>query len=513
MMNQSPTGDKTLLTEGFPQTSQSNVNIDDDVSDLLRDNFGPANIEDFAPKLDFSDIELDKNLSDILEDLQKVVKSEDGENNISFDSSSLLDDDPIRSLLNLQNEIEMEIEEERVEKLRNPRFQTLPAYQKRAKQETQWINALNSASVGDKAKPVTGQDGVVETVRLSRQPRVTTRLSSSTDVEVISISEDEIVDVTPKVPSQLPLTKIKSNFLMNTEKHLSSANHFPANSRIFNRSLEELQSTAKAISQTYQAEEGRRAKRGRERVPARITDSKRIRTDKMRSILRKNNNHLKISQSKEDVYNTVWVPALRETNQRVHLSLKQTANHALPPMLPTTAPINPPTKNMAAMKPNLVPNAKVPVQVVPKQVKLPINGQQQGGACLLLNMTSSNPVVLNKSQILQSVTAKRSVAQPETVKKSCYNCERLASYLPFLGYTMRRTSQREREGQGLLRRSSAGDSLVLLCEICGTFVRESVIFREKMSLSHVSAAYFPKFFNNSFIEIRPDEETQNYIPI
>ena len=104
------TGDKTLLTEGFPQTSQSNVNIDDDVSDLLRDNFGPANIEDFAPKLDFSDIELDKNLSDILEDLQKVVKSEDGENNISFDSSSLLDDDPIRSLLNLQNEIEMEIE-------------------------------------------------------------------------------------------------------------------------------------------------------------------------------------------------------------------------------------------------------------------------------------------------------------------------------------------------------------------------------------------------------------------
>merc|ERR1719365_264567 len=109
----------------------------------------------------------------------------------------------------------------------------------------------------------------------------------------------------------------------------------------------------------------------------------------MRSILRKNNNHLKISQSKEDVYNTVWVPALRETNQRVHLSLKQTANHALPPMLPTTAPINPPTKNMAAMKPNLVPNAKVP-----------INGQQQGGACLLLNMTSSNPVVLNKSQIL-----------------------------------------------------------------------------------------------------------------
>ena len=52
-----------------------------------------------------------------------------------------------------------------------------------------------------------------------------------------------------------------------------------------------------------------------------------------------------------------------------------------------------------------------------------------------------------------------------------------------------------------------------MLQICGTFVRESVIFREKMSLSHVTAAYFPKFFNNSFIEIRPDEETQNYIPI
>ena len=109
-------------------------------------------------------------------------------------------------------------------------------------------------------------------------------------VEVISVSEDELVEVTPKVSTQLPISKMKSNFLMNTEKHLSSANHFPANSRIFNRSLKELQTTARAISQSYLAEKGgRKAKRGRDSTQP---PNKRIKIEKMRSILRKNNNHL-----------------------------------------------------------------------------------------------------------------------------------------------------------------------------------------------------------------------------
>ena len=135
-------------------------NIDDDISDLLRDNFGPANSAEFAPKNDFSDLELDKNLSEIFEDLQKAIKSENGENNNSYGEPLI--DDSIQSLLNIQNEIELEIEEERVEKLRNPRFQTLPAYQKRAKQESQWMEALNSAKiVPDSPRPHTATSGKI----------------------------------------------------------------------------------------------------------------------------------------------------------------------------------------------------------------------------------------------------------------------------------------------------------------------------------------------------------------
>ena len=124
-------------------SSYSHKNIDDDIDDLLSC-FGPVNSQEFAPNIDFSDLELDKNLSEIFEDLKNVVKTEDGENNISLAGGcSTLPDDPINSLWNIQKNIEME--EERVEKLRKPRFQTLPAYKKRAKQETQWIEAVHAA--------------------------------------------------------------------------------------------------------------------------------------------------------------------------------------------------------------------------------------------------------------------------------------------------------------------------------------------------------------------------------
>ena len=46
---------------------------------------------------------------------------------------------------------------------------------------------------------------------------------------------------------------IKTNLMINTKRHLSMSNHFPANSRIFNRSLQELQKTAEVISSQYLA--------------------------------------------------------------------------------------------------------------------------------------------------------------------------------------------------------------------------------------------------------------------
>ena len=133
----STTGESDNVSSSYSQN-----NIDKDIDELLRC-FGPANSEEFAPKIDFSDVELDKNLSEILEDLQNV-KTEGGENNNSLAAGySPLPDDPFNSLWNVQRTIELE--EERLEKLRKPRFQTLPAYKKRAKQETQWIEAVHAA--------------------------------------------------------------------------------------------------------------------------------------------------------------------------------------------------------------------------------------------------------------------------------------------------------------------------------------------------------------------------------
>ena len=136
-----PASQEMTSTSG---SSYSQNNIDDDIDELLRC-FGPANSEEFAPNIDFSDVELDKNLSEILEDLQNV-KTEGGENNNSLAGGcSSLPDDPFNSLWNVQRNIELE--EQRLEKLRRPRFQTLPAYKKRAKQETQWLEAVHAAKI------------------------------------------------------------------------------------------------------------------------------------------------------------------------------------------------------------------------------------------------------------------------------------------------------------------------------------------------------------------------------
>ena len=126
-------------------------NIDNDVSELLRDSFGDQ---------DSSELELDKNLNDILEDLKKSV-SEDLKNNngkrsfqeVSSDYNQFDDIQDLSSpdegygdsLLEIHKDLEFEIESDRIERLRNPRFQTMPAFKKRAKQEAQWREAVSAA--------------------------------------------------------------------------------------------------------------------------------------------------------------------------------------------------------------------------------------------------------------------------------------------------------------------------------------------------------------------------------
>ena len=89
-------------------------------------------------------------LAEIFDDLQNVVKSEmntakkdaqiqNEAENLKVDSDTTIN--------NIQKEIEYEIELDRVERLRKPKFQTMPAYEKRAKQETQWRAARRASSL------------------------------------------------------------------------------------------------------------------------------------------------------------------------------------------------------------------------------------------------------------------------------------------------------------------------------------------------------------------------------
>ena len=328
-------------------------------------------------------------------------------------------------------------------------------------------------------------------------------------VEVISGVEDELEDiisssklVSPKVSdcpdltADLPLSK--SNLLVSTERHLSSDNHFPANSRIFNRSLAELQCTANAISQTYLEKERSKAKRAASNPTSSTTLSpspnKRRKLETSRSILVKNNNSKSSpapgrleNTRKVDIYNSVWIPARQERLQSAQAPASN-VNHLglpLPPPPPSPSP-RPPiiplqspsvrVRGLNVYKAPLVPLARAPVLPSPRTVKLPIAGIQQNKTCLLLNINSTNPILLNKTQVLQKISSKphphtslrQHLPPPGTlVGKSCYSCQKLNSYLPFLGYKFRKH-------QRTSRRNSPGESLVLLCEV-NTYLLEVCI--------------------------------------
>ena len=128
--------------------------LDNDViNELLRDNFGDT-------ATDQGQLELDKNLSEILEDLKRSISEDIKNNNASVGTSSDVSSDSggaqppaksqataasAQSEVETQKDEETELEADRMESLRNPRFQTLPAFKKRAKQEAQWREAVSAA--------------------------------------------------------------------------------------------------------------------------------------------------------------------------------------------------------------------------------------------------------------------------------------------------------------------------------------------------------------------------------
>lgn len=594
-------------------------NIDNDVSELLRESFGDQDQGG-------SELDLDKNLNDILEDLKKSV-SEDLKNNngkrgfqeVSADFNQFEDVQNIdssdssndQSLLEIHKDLEFEIESDRIERLRNPRFQTMPAFKKRAKQEAQWREAVSAArraqslSRGQcqQQKPSDGSAGAPITIplRALSQPGYPTLLpkpkpsekESQLDLTSLDLpttfancGDDDcyIVETRMKVGPQTNQKKsksqmgaaetvktIKTNLMISTKKHLSMSNHFPANSRIFNRSLQELQRTADVISSHYLAT-SRNSKPTSDFLPPleheqsyqvantipdfnsvdaiqngvsvpkdiRVyhpTNSEAVLTNAQASKVPQNKNKSRPSSAstreiaRKGHTRSSPYPLPKPSRTGVGSRTPQPGAAAPRPPLPLLTnsfplaepPLVPLASHLPIREPPVYNSPPVPVSAGP--VKLPISGtsfNNNPNKCLLLNLGPQNPVILNKKQILQTVTSRRppgfgeatvqkssslpktTVSLPKSSARPCHNCQRLSKYLPFLGYSWRKLLGMDK--------SQVLSSLVLMCEACGLFVRETVIYGDHMRLDHVAAAHFPTFLHNSPTVLNFGE-SQNFIQL
>ena len=613
-------GSTTMASKSFSY-------IDNDVSDLLQDNFGIF-VDNQNGNKEYEDKEFDKNLSEILEDLQNAVKEEDitmNNNNSIEDKGSKPSDkiqeelarrqkaaeDPIRKLLEIQKELEYEMEVERIEKLRNPKFQTLPAYKKRAKQEAQWRAAIcaarqaqslglgNISSQNEAAKMLSSTSSNNNYGYRPLLPKPKPKPISKLDLTSLDLPEvpnhtyDEdcfVVESESRIPSTPASLEtdvsstVKSHFMINTKKHLSASNHFPANSRIFNRSLQELQKTAEAISKRY-ISVATEPLTNLEKVEN-ISNSSAVanqnvnilRNDpmpftpdqdvsniqeeilvvgskhKLPTIVEPDPKMLKFqrpSNPPTDINRKVVKPPVTRSNYYDHISsgqnfsskpktttipfLKSSTRQLPKSMIPfirkpvnisqsfpsQISPVNNSSTNIKKTVSITKPGAgsrHLPVGQVPRYfpitkgtIRLPAfrNSKQN----LLTNPANQNriPIVLNR-KIPSTTPIPRIVQVRQTqVKKlkPCSNCEKLAKYLPFLGYSWRKQMMLDHQ-----RSRTFMTNLTLLCENCGLLVRETVISGDQVKLDHASAMQFPTFLQNTSSNLGESiEESQNFIRI
>ena len=115
------------MESGQPHLSSSatvanqDLKIDNDISDLLQDNFGLPDVGHFENN--FID-DFDENLpmlAEILEDLQKAVNSESPNEKIINKGSKTVAPSE-KTVLDIQSAIELRNELDRVQKLRKPNF-------------------------------------------------------------------------------------------------------------------------------------------------------------------------------------------------------------------------------------------------------------------------------------------------------------------------------------------------------------------------------------------------------
>jgi len=532
--------------------SSCSSQMDNDISDLLRDNFGAGSCG--GGRADALSQELDKNLSEILDDLQKAVKEEDITNNNFVDHVEKIDVEnpsdfdhvgtirgqgPALTLLDIQKEIEVELEKARVSSLRHPRFQTIPAYEKRAKQEAQWRAAINAArraqSLGQSQMmgAVIGEGPLDSRIHIPPLvPKLETipiaHSASKLDLtsldlpppDVVALDSDEAEIGQLKTSDTIVLVNqdrpVKTNLMINTKKHLSASNHFPANSRIFNRSLQELQSTAQAISSKYMAASvavqaaavssqygGRGAQWNRTKTSVKMQPLQAIQTySPLTANIGPNANDDDdvIIVDDDDDYSPTFVSAPRASppgNGQV--------NRPTLPSLPSTRQVFASQRahrmdhpyHSSRPRSGHLPVRQAPAYsrcVQPSPATLHQQQRSPGGA-----VTPAPPVTLTHQQQRGPGGA--------VIPAPCANCRTLAQYLPFLGYSRLQLVGRHNPIQPPLPS--------LLCEACGATVRESAVSAcgEQLRLDHGAAVTFPTFLTNSPVPPSHSAHSQNFIQL
>jgi len=562
----SPTHHQATLVPSQPVPNSSDINpashssvlnvspdvccVDNDINDLLRDNFGniPGHVN-FKDKF-FED--LDQNLpllTEIFDDLQSAVKNED---NSAVKKELKVKDESEKtkihttpSLIDIQKEIEHEMELERVEKLRNPKFQTMPAYEKRAKQEVQWRAAIRAARQAQslhtapypvfKSGDVSNNLHTVVVPVLTKDPVDTSNSLDLTSLDLL-VTNSSASKTTAKLyppswqassnplPHHLnaneshPVPIVRSTQMKTTKKYLSAANHFPANSRIFNRSLQQLQSQADAISSSYLSAAARNYS-----LPSSSHNDSHLSTFQPRSgpgnALKKTAN---ITRFLKDVNrNSVIGSTLSTASSSVSTSTKPMvqkassflADNNFIPILQSPCygdPAN--NNNSVVVKSNHLPVYSIPHHPVrspqvlnPNQIYRVVGIPNASNSVIQKNTSVVHPqpkLPLCPRPAPKARLTKKSVPKLPT-SSSCHNCQKLSRVLPYLAHGRRKL---------VMSSTRVFDAaMVLLCEVCGAVVRETVIFGSHMVLDHVSTAHFPLFLVN-----RPEhglgiEENQNYM--
>jgi len=532
--------------------------IDNDITDLLQDSFGflPCdNKYETKSETKFID-DLDHSLpllKEIFDDLQSAVKQDckdfDIKREIDISQITCASElDTIKSVNEIQKELEYELELSRVEKLRNPKFQTMPAYEKRAKQEVQWRAAIHAASRANSLRwsgePSQNPYSIGSNNTANPEPY---RVYSEKDDEI------EVVDI------------IKSSVVKSTKKHLSADNHFPANSRLFNTSLKQLQSQAEAISSAYldAAAKRNRILRLKERAmnerQANLSESgpylstsnflpykdcngnnvyslsgdKQLGVDHSALTAESGQNGIRQEYYPLNSYTNVinkscgespnsW--GIRERMNSVPHSSRSNSN-----MYSTHIEVSNKNGCFTERKKKDTINGchsysgsigfykspHLPVHCAPTNNarlshEIP-RGRSLGNSLVFRNGLDRNN---NKQSVLKSISpyankstdtrnlsitkrpAKKTVSLTPDYN-SCYRCQKLSSVLPYLAHCRRKQCDTETD-------------MVLLCEVCGSVVRETVVFGDYVSLDHVSSAHFPSFLVNS--ESKGLElESQNFI--